>query len=85
MLLSKVICTTIKIQQNNNHCDCSDALVNPQDVRVIGGTKYRYTEEFNTFSSLLEEIITHENFSRSSLENNIAIGIVGDSLLTICV
>lgn len=46
---------------------------------MIGGTKYQYEEELNTFSSLLEEIIIHENFSRSSLENNIAIGIVSDS------
>lgn len=57
----------------------SDALVAPEDIRVIGGTKYRYEEELNTFSSLLEEIIIHENFSRSSLENNVAIGIVSDS------
>lgn len=59
--------------------NCRDALVAPEDIRVIGGTKYRYEEELNTFSTLLEEIIIHENFSRSSLENNIAIGIVSDS------
>ena len=79
MLLSKVICIAIKLKYNN-YCDCSDALVTPEEVRVIGGTKFRYEEEFNTFSSLLEEIVIHENFSRSSLENNIAIGIVSDSL-----
>lgn len=58
----------------------SDALVAPEEIRIIGGTKFRYEEEMQTFSSLLEEIIIHENFSRSSLENNIAIGIVSDSL-----
>jgi hypothetical protein len=68
-------------QTNNNYCDCSDALLIPEDVRIIGATKYRYSEEMQTFSSLLEEIIIHENFSRTLLENNIAIGIVGDSLI----
>jgi hypothetical protein len=71
--------SNIKSRQNNNDFYCRDALVAPEDIRVIGGTKYRYEEESNTFSSLLEEIIIHENFSRSSLENNIAIGIVSDS------
>lgn len=86
MLLSRVICKAIKnaIQKikrtiTNKIYDCSDALVAPEDVRVIGGTKYRYEEELNTFITLLEEIKIHENFSRSSLENNVALGIVSDS------
>jgi hypothetical protein len=53
--------------------------LDPSDVRIIGGTKYRYEEESATFSTILEEIIIHENFSRSSLENNVAVGYVSHS------
>jgi hypothetical protein len=52
-------------------------------VRVVGGTKYKYEEEAQTFSTILDEIFIHENFSRSSLENNIAIGYVSSPLLFI--
>jgi hypothetical protein len=39
-----------------------------------------FEEEDLTFSTLLEEIKIHENFSRSSLENNIAIGYVSHEM-----
>lgn len=57
----------------------SDALLHPDDVRIVGGTKFRYEEEDATFSTLLEEIVIHENFSRSSMENNLAIGYVSQA------
>ncbi|XP_070495710.1 trypsin zeta-like [Chironomus tepperi] len=56
----------------------NDALLLPEDVRIIGGTKFKFEEEDMTFSTVLEDIKIHENFSRSSLENNIAIGYLLD-------
>ena len=58
----------------------SDVLLLPEEVRIIGGTKFKFEEEDLTFSTILEEIIIHENFSRSSLENNIAIGYVSHQM-----
>jgi hypothetical protein len=58
----------------------SDALLAPEDVRIVGGTKFRFEEEQTTFFSVLDKIVVHENFSRSSLENNIAIGFVSELL-----
>lgn len=49
-------------------------------MRVVAGNEYRLEKELNTFSGVLESILIHENFSRSSLENNVAIGFVSNKL-----
>jgi len=51
-------------------------LLEPEEVKVVGGTQFRYNEESTTFVETLDKILIHSNFSRSSLENNIAIGYV---------
>lgn len=79
MLLSQVMTFNFKKKsylKSNSILLRSDALLLPEDVRIIGGTKFKFEEEDLTFSTVLEEIKIHENFSRSSLENNIAIGFV---------
>lgn len=49
----------------------------PQQIRILAGPHHRRPEiEIAFYSSDLEEIKIHENFSRSSLENNIAVGIL---------
>lgn len=53
-----------------------DALLEPDQVRVVGGSEFRLERELNTYSGVLERILIHHNFSRSSLENNLAIGFV---------
>lgn len=56
--------------------DFRDTLLEPDQVRVVGGSEFRLERELNTYSGVLERILIHENFSRSSLENNLAIGFV---------
>lgn len=57
-------------------CACSDVLLNPEEVKVVGGSQFRLDKERNTYAGVLEGILIHENFSRSSLENNLAVGFV---------
>lgn len=54
----------------------SDVLLKPEEVRVVAGSQFRIDKELNTYSGVLESILIHENFSRSSLENNLGIGFV---------
>lgn len=42
----------------------------------MAGSQFRIDKELNTYSGVLEKIVIHENFSRSSLENNLGIGFV---------
>lgn len=53
-----------------------DVLLEPKEIRIVAGTQYRLDSDMNTFSAKIESFLIHENFSRSSLENNIAIGYV---------
>lgn len=61
---------------------CSDNLMEPNHVRVEAGTQFRDEQNIIPYKTILEEIIIHPNFSRSSLEGNLAIGILSDSLPT---
>ncbi|CRL04039.1 CLUMA_CG017155, isoform A [Clunio marinus] len=54
----------------------NDVLLNPEEVKIVAGRGFRFEYDQNPFNGILEEIILHENFSRSSLENNIAVGIL---------
>jgi len=56
-----------------------DMLLKPGEVRVVAGSKFRLDKELITYSEVLEDFLIHENFSRSSLENNLAIGFVRPS------
>lgn len=56
----------------------SDVLLQPEDARVVAGSQFRLDKERNTFTSPLHEILLHENFSRSTHENNLAIGYVNE-------
>lgn len=51
----------------------SDVLLNPEEVRVVGGSSFRLDDQ-NSYSGVLKDIYIHEDFSRSSLENNVAVG-----------
>lgn len=66
--------TTTRNWSKNLHF--SDVLIPPDEVRVVGGSQFRIDKELNKYSGILENIVIHENFSRSSLENNLAVGVV---------
>ncbi|CAO1383660.1 unnamed protein product [Diamesa tonsa] len=56
-------------------------LVKPTDIRIVAGTKFRYEESFSTFIGVLETIIIHPEFNRTSaFESNIAIGILPEDI-----
>jgi hypothetical protein len=59
-----------------NHFHFSDVLLSPEEVRVVAGSSFRLERELNAYSGVLKEILIHEDFSRSSLEGNLAIGFV---------
>lgn len=52
----------------------------PNQVRVVAGSQFRYDMDEVRYHEVLDDIIIHENFSRSSLEGNIAIGILSVAL-----
>jgi hypothetical protein len=52
----------------------------PHHVRVVAGSQFRDDEDLIRYSTYLEDIIIHPNFSRSSLEGNLAIGILTHEL-----
>lgn len=53
----------------------------PEQIRIVAGPHHRQNIDLATFISDLEEIRLHENFSRSSLENNIAVGVLSIPIL----
>jgi secreted trypsin-like serine protease len=48
----------------------------PDHIRVVAGSQFRYDLDQVAYQEILQEIIIHENFSRSSLEGNLAVGIL---------